>query len=48
MSVCVFQFSERMEDAQTRFVQVGTAQDVDTARRLLQQHQEFKKSEYNN
>ena len=40
----MFQFSEKMEAAQGKFTQVGMAHDVDTARRLLQHHQDFKKS----
>ena len=40
----MFQFSEKMELAQNRFSQIGLANDVDTARHFLQQHQELKKS----
>jgi len=38
------QFSTRMGQAQDSFSSVGLAQDVETARRLLQQHQDIKKN----
>ena len=37
-----FQFAQKMEQAQTKFGP-GLAQDVESARSLLQQHQEIKK-----
>jgi len=38
------QFSRKMEFAQENFSNVGLANDVETARRLLQQHQDLKKN----
>jgi len=39
------QFARKMEQAQEKFLAtVGTAHDLDTCRRLLQQHQDLKKS----
>ena len=35
-----------MEQAQTLFTNVGLAHDVETARQLLQQHQDLKKSKF--
>ena len=39
----LFQFSGRMVQAQDTFSSVGLAQDVETARRILQQHHDTKK-----
>lgn len=40
----MFQFARKMEQAQTLFSNVSLAHDVETARQLLQQHQDLKKS----
>ena len=40
------QFSSKMEQAQSKFSSTYPTQDVNTARRLLQQHQDIKRSKF--
>jgi len=42
-SFCYLQFAQKMEQAQSMFTNVSLAHDVDSARQLLQQHQDLKK-----
>jgi len=42
--ILTLQFSRKMERAQEHFSTVSLAHDIDTARDLLQQHQDMKKS----
>jgi len=44
-SCCLFQFASTMEQAQSKFVNLPLATDVDSARRQLHQHQEIKNGE---
>ena len=44
LCVCV-QLSSRLEQVQGNFLRVPLASDVDTARSLLQQHNDMKQSE---
>lgn len=40
------QFSQNMEQAQNNFTQLPAASDIEAAQRILQQHQDIKKSAY--
>lgn len=45
MVMLCFQFAAKMEQAQGKFTSMLPTQDVNTARHLLKQHQDIKKSE---